>query len=285
MLSSGRHANTLLESVPALAILAIVLVIPNNDALVLALGTLGGALLHGLCLAGALAWNKEIEFPRFTSRSPQWPMFWQGFAVMLLGSSISGFTSIVDQFFASHLSAGAIATLSYANRILALIIGLGATSVSRATLPVFSNIQLEHEGKVSKTAFSLVKLMIAIGIIADILGWYLAPWMVKILFERGAFTAENTANVSEVLRYGLLQLPFYFSCLTLVALLASQQKYNLIAISGVTNLLVKTAANFILTPLLGVKGIAMGTGIVYLVSLFQLIWFASMTLKPKKTAL
>lgn len=38
-----------------------------------------------------------------------------------------------------------------------------------------------------------------------------APWVVRLLFEREAFTAENTFAVSEVLRIRLLQLPFYFA--------------------------------------------------------------------------
>ena len=52
--------------------------------------------------------------------------------------------------------------------------------------------------------------MIVFGVITLIISWWLAPWIVKLLFERGAFTARNTEAVTEVFRYGLIQIPFFF---------------------------------------------------------------------------
>ena len=62
---------------------------------------------------------------------------------MLAGQALISFIGIIDQFFAAPLGTGAIATLSYANRILASMLGLGATAVARATLPVFSQAQAQ----------------------------------------------------------------------------------------------------------------------------------------------
>lgn len=151
MMSSGRHANTLLESVPALAILVALLVLPADGVEPLIWGTLAGFICHVASLTIPLAWRGEIEAPRFTSHSPQWPMFWKGFGIMLVGQTLTSFIGIVDQFFAARLDTGAIAAISYANRILALILGLGATAVSRATLPVFqeSNYKKESNCNVS----------------------------------------------------------------------------------------------------------------------------------------
>src|SRR3546814_4343245 len=53
-------------------------------------------------------------------------------------------------------------------------------------------------------------LMMGAGAAAVAIAWALAPWGVALLFERGAFTADNTQAVAQVLRWGLLQLPFYF---------------------------------------------------------------------------
>lgn len=271
MLAAGRHANTLLESVPALAVLVALLVFPGGGAEPLVWGTLAGFAFHLASLAVPLARQGEIEAPRFTRRSPQWTPFWQGFGIMLAGQTLMSFTGIIDQFFAAHLGTGAIATLSYANRILALILGMGAMAVSRATLPVFSQAQAQGGEQVSRVATHWARLLFALGVIAMIVGWWLAPWGVRLLFERGAFTAQDATVVTEVLRYGLAQLPFYFAGIVLVSLLASQRRHRAIAAVASINLLVKVVANFSLVPWLGLNGLVLSTAFMYLISM-SLCW-------------
>ena len=77
--------------------------------------------------------------------------------------------------------------------------------------------------------------------------------------------------MTEVFRYGLMQIPFFFSGLAMVSLLASHGKHKLIAISGSTNLVVKTGANYVLVPIMGINGIILATGIMYIISFFKLI--------------
>lgn len=270
MLAAGRHANTLLESVPALAILVALLAFPGGGVEPLIWGTLGGFIFHLVSLAVPLARQGEIEAPRFTRQSPQWTPFWQGFGIMLAGQALMSFTGIIDQFFAAHLGTGAIATLSYANRILALILGMGAMAVSRATLPVFSRALAQGGEQVHRVATHWMRLVFALGVVTMLVSWLFAPLGVKLLFERGAFTAQDTAVVTEVLRYGLAQLPFYFAGIVLVSLLSSQGRYRAIAVIAGANLFVKLAAMVIFTPALGIKGIALSASIMYAVSMLLL---------------
>ena len=271
MLAAGRHANTLLESVPALSILVALLAFPGGGVEPLVWGTIAGFTFHMASLAVPLAQQGEIEAACFTRRSPQWPAFWQGFGIMLVGQAMMSFIGIIDQFFAAHLGTGAIATLSYANRILTLILGLGATAVSRATLPVFSQAQAQGGRQLRQIATHWVRLLFVLGVVAMIVGWWLAPWAVNLLFERGAFTAQDTEVVTEVFRYGLTQVPFYFSSMVLVSLLASQARYQAIAAVAGISLIVKMAANFSIVPWLGMKGIVLGTAFMYGASL-TLCW-------------
>lgn len=270
MLAAGRHANTLLESVPALAVLIALLAFPGGGVEPLVWGTLAGFAFHLASLALPLSRQDEIEVPRFTRQSPQWTPFWQGFGIMLAGQALMSFTGIIDQFFAAHLGTGAIAALSYANRILLLLLGVGAMAVSRATLPVFSQAQAQGGEQVHRVALHWVKLLFAVGVVTMLVSWLLAPWGVKLLFERGAFTAEDTIIVAEVLRYGLTQLPFYFAAIVMVSLLSSQGRYRTIAVIASINLFVKLVAMVILTPALGINGIALSTTIMYAVSMFLL---------------
>lgn len=272
LLASGRHVNTLLESIPALVLLIALLAFPGAGAEPLVWGTLVGFAFHLVSLATPLAQRGEIELPRFTRQSPQWPVFWQGFGVMLSGQVLMSFTGIIDQFFAAHLGAGAIATLSYANRILALVLGLGAMSVARSTLPIFSRAQAQGGKQLYRVAVYWVRLLFVLGVAAMIIGWWLAPSAVKLLFERGSFTARNTEEVMEILRYGLAQLPFYFAGLVLVSLLSSQRRYRAIAAVASINLIVKVVASFSIVPWLGMNGIVLSTAFMYMVSM-SLCWF------------
>lgn len=283
MMAAGRQANTLLEGVPAITLLVAVLVFPGGGAEPLVWGTVVGVAFHLVSLAVPLVRRGEIEAPCFILKSSQWPVFWQGFGIMLAGQALMSLIGIVDQFFAAHLGTGAIATLSYANRILALLLGLGAMSVSRATLPVFSRVQAQSGGglHLRSVAVHWVRIMFVLGVVAMIVGWWLAPWAVKLLFERGAFIARDTQAVTEVLRYGLVQLPFYFAGLVLVSLLASQRRHKLIAISAIVNLFVKVIANFVFIPLMGINGIITATAAMYMCSCALLYWFVSVSTKQK----
>lgn len=279
MLSVGRHTNTLFESIPAIVLLATIIAFPHGGAESLVWGTLAGFVFHLVSLAVPVVWRGEIKAPRFTRQSPQWPAFWQGFGVMLAGQTLMSFIGIIDQFFAAHLGVGAIATLGYANRILALILGLGAIAIGRATLPVFSQAQAQGLGHVYRVATHWVRLMFVFGVSVMVIGWWLAPWAVKLLFERGAFTSQDTIVVAGVLRYGLTQMPFYFAGIVLVSLLASQGKHRTIAAIASVNLFTKLAAMAILTPAFGINGITLATSTMYATTLLLLGLSVRMTKK------
>jgi peptidoglycan biosynthesis protein MviN/MurJ (putative lipid II flippase) len=281
MLADGRHANTLMEGIPAFVIAITILAFSNGGIEPLVWGTVAGAVFHLAGFAVILGRRGEIGYPRFSFRSPAWPWFWQGFGVMLAGNALMNLIAIADLFFATHLGTGAIATLSYANRMLFLILALGGTAISRATLPVFSNTQGEDSAQVHRLATRWVHLMLGLGAVAMVVVWTVAPYAVKLLFERGAFTAKDTLAVSEVLRYGAVQMPFYFAALVLVSSLVSKGKHKLVAAGAAINLVVKIAANYLLVPVLGMNGIILATGIMYMVS-FAMLYFMAFSIDKSK---
>jgi peptidoglycan biosynthesis protein MviN/MurJ (putative lipid II flippase) len=189
---------------------------------------------------------------------------------------------VIDQFYAVGLGTGAVATLGYANRILSLILGLAAIAASRATLPIFSRIG-KQDGSLVNLANHWARLMFIAGIVVMLVGHMLAPWAVKLLFEHGRFTAADTAMVAEVLRYGLPQLPFYFSTMVLVSYALSQRRYKLIFLSGVIGFAGKVAGNLLLVPLLGLNGIALAAVFVYgLNALFFWLTLSSSQLRDEE---
>lgn len=263
LLAAGKHRNTLFEAIPSFTLLVALLLPASWLPEPLLWGTVAGFALHAAALAIPIHRNKELPAPRFAQQSPAWQYFWGSIGIMALGQTLTTFTNLIDQFFAANLGEGALSTLSYANRIMALLLGLGATAISRATLPVFSEAFVKGVANINALAWHWARLMFACGLIIVLLGWLTAPLLVKFLFERGAFTADDTQIVSSLFRYMLPQVPFYFSALVFVSAIASKKQHRFIALSGATNMLWKLPAAFLLVPILGLKGLVLSTAIMY----------------------
>lgn len=264
-----RHINTLLDSVPAVVILIWVMLATTVTGVgPLLWGTLVGYLIQSVWL---LSLAKKADgmwgWPRLSLSSPQWPDLVKAAGVMLIGQIAMSFVGPIDQYTAANLGANANATLGYASRLLSLLLGVGAASVGRAALPVLADIQSRGDkARARSTALKWSVLMVLGGAVVTLIGWVLAPWGVALLFERGAFTAQNTVTVAHVLRWGMLQLPFYFGVLILVQLLASQNRYRLMAFIAVANFALKAVMNQVLAPVMGPAGIMLATSMMYALS-------------------
>jgi peptidoglycan biosynthesis protein MviN/MurJ (putative lipid II flippase) len=282
MLASGRYANTLFESFPALAIFLALLLIQSGGTEPLVGGTLAGFALQLAFVILALKATKQFELPSFTLRSPHWQAFRRAIGVMIVGQALMSLTTVLDQFFAAHLQVGAVSSLSYANRILALIIGLGVTAVSRATLPVFAGAQVKDPIELMRLAARWTRILFGVGLVAIALGWALAPLAVQLLFERGAFGSSDTTAVASALRHGLLQLPPYFASIVLLSLLSARGQYLGLALAAVACLVLKIIGNLVLVPVAGLIGIQWSTGLMYLLYFIALSVLASRT-SPRST--
>lgn len=261
--AAGRYTNTLQEGLPALTILVFVVLSARPTAGVLVWGTIAGVIIHLIALCVSQMRHDELERPRFALKSAQWGAFSRGFGIMLAGQAVLSLGTIIDQLFAARLGTGSIATLGYANRITALILGLGATAVSRASLPVFSEGAAKGLSHVQGLAFRWAKLLFAAGVVAVAIGWWLAPSLVALLFERGAFTSRDTARVAEIFRFSLFQVPLFFSSLVLVSLVSSQHNYMALLYAGIIGVVVKFVGNVLLVPWMALNGLVLVNGLVY----------------------
>lgn len=269
LLAEERHANTLLEAVPALCILIAVLFWPHGNGsqgvAPLLYGSLVGFAAYVSCLWLLLARGGVSSRPRWTMRSPAWSALWHGVGYMALGQIIITFANPIDQVMAASLGEGAISSLGYASRVLALILGLGATAVGRATLPVLSESVSQPQNAWHITR-RWSQLLFLVGFCGVLLAWWLAPWGIRLLFERGAFSATDSAQVVEVFRYGLFQVPFYLAGQVYVQMAASLNRYDVLFMSGVIGLISKVLVNWMAITFFGLLGIMLGTAAMHLIN-------------------
>jgi peptidoglycan biosynthesis protein MviN/MurJ (putative lipid II flippase) len=266
IMATGNHANTLIEGIPSLVIMAAVLLSVSADAGTLVWSTLVGAVLQFVALAAYVGRRGELSYPSLKGAASQMQTLWLGFGFVAFGQALSTTTSIFDQVMAAPLGAGSIAILGYANRILILLNGLAALVITRAALPIVSVLRSEQDSITRPIVLQWAGLLFVLGILAAIFSYWIAPTVVPLLFEGGAFTADDSAHVIRTLSFGLPQIPFFWAGLVLTAHLAATRQYAAFAAIGAANMAVKIVANLTLIPQLGIAGIPLGSAVMYAIS-------------------
>jgi putative peptidoglycan lipid II flippase len=268
--SRERHINTLLDGLPAGFVLGFVLSAGGEvSALPLICGTIGGYLVQTLILRMLSVRVDPIRHGlRLTLKAPQWQRVYRAVRVLALGQVVMCCTPILDQFFVVAYGDGAVATVGYTNRVLSLLLSMGALAIGRAILPILSDIiGVGDLSRARHTALKWTLLMFLLGTGVALVSWLLAPQAVALLFQRGAFTARDTAAVAELFRWGQMQVPFYFSGLVLLTLFASAGRYREMAIIALMSFVVKVVANVVMTHWLAIPGIFAATALMHATTL------------------
>ncbi|MFM0339747.1 murein biosynthesis integral membrane protein MurJ [Paraburkholderia fungorum] len=276
--SRERHINTLLDGLPACLVLIFVLLANDRTSMLpLVFGTIGGIVLQTLAVRRFSVRIDPIRFKfRLTLKAPQWPRVFRAVRVLMLGQLVMCCTPVLDQFFVAGFGDGAIATLGYTNRVLSLLLSMGALAISQATLPILSDIIASGDSvRARHTALKWTMLMFLLGTVCAVVSWLLAPHIVGLLFQRGAFTARDTVAVADLFRWGQLQLPFYFSSLVLLTLFASAGRYKEMAVIALVSFIVKVVANVGMTHWIGVPGILAGTALMHATTLICYVFYTS----------
>jgi peptidoglycan biosynthesis protein MviN/MurJ (putative lipid II flippase) len=185
---------------------------------------------------------------------------------------------------AATLGDGSVSILGFASRLLLLPAVLLSLLITRAMLPVFSDLQARQQGQaLGILVYRFVLAAFAVGTAGAAFVWLLAPQLVAIAFERGNFLAQDTLRTASVLRWGILQLPCFLASLVLVQALLSRRRFGAVAASGVFNFVAKLGLNAWLAPLMGVDGIALATSMVMSLSFLILLYYFRRTAAQGKT--
>jgi len=198
---------------------------------------------------------------------------------MIGGAFLMSGTVVVDQVMAAWLAPGSVSALSYATKVPALITGLGATTIGTVVLPYLSQqIAEQNYSALKRTLVTYSKLIIVISVSLTLLGLYVSEKLVEILFERGAFVRADTVLVGEIMRYSLLQVPFYILGTLFARFVSVMSGNSFLLYVAILNLFLNVVMNVALMQMMGVAGIALSTAIVYCVSTALLGWIVVSTI-------
>ena len=178
------------------------------------------------------------------------------------GNSMPQISSFIDTILASFLISGSISYLFYANRIFQLPLAIIAIAASIALFPAISKaIKNNNE----ELAYSHLKrvfwILLALLGFTTLTGIILAEPIVWLLFERGAYTAEMTAQTASVLAMYMLGLvPYGLAKLFALFLYAKKEHIKAAKIATIT-LVINVMVSFILMKLMGAPGLALAGSI------------------------
>ncbi|APW66068.1 MULTISPECIES: murein biosynthesis integral membrane protein MurJ [Arcobacteraceae] len=153
--------------------------------------------------------------------------FYKNFMSATVGSSTTHISAFLDTWLASFLMTGSISYLYYGNRVFQLPLALFAIATSIALFPMIArSIKNKDEDK----ALSLMKksslILFALLSISTFIGIFFNEFIISLLFERGAFTANDTTNTALILAMYLIGLiPFGIGKIFSLWLYAKEQQF------------------------------------------------------------
>ena len=189
-------------------------------------------------------------------------------SVILLGS-----TEIIDNAMASALPAGSVAALGYGNKITAFVLGIGATSLTTVALPHLSTMAAERRiAEMRPLLWRYVRLLLMVSVPLTVILISCSREIVALLFQRGAFSASDTAVVAGVQAALLVQVPFYFISNFAIRFVMALRANSIVFWGTVISAVVNVVGNVVFMHWFGVVGLALSTSIVYVVSALYILY-------------
>ena len=234
----------------------------------IALGMTIGAALEALLLLRLLwAHGVAVSF-RWGGLDPALRGVLVQYAPLMFGSFLTGSTLVVDQSFAAMLPAGSVAALSYASKLSNAVLLIGSTALSTATLPYFSKMVAEGDWPGCRHTLKRYIVLIIILAVPLTLGLIVfSQPIVRLLFQRGAFTSADTQIVTHVQMFYCVQIPFLTLAVLFARFLSSIRRNDVVMYAAAINLTVNIVMDLVLMRIWGIAGIAASTAIVSMVSL------------------
>lgn len=198
---------------------------------------------------------------------------WTLLMPVVVATSVIQVQTFAARFVASHLEEGTISFLNYASRVSALpftVIGLAVTTVIFPTLAEqgvsgrIDDLRETLKSGMRTLAFLLIPMAVGVLIFAE-------P-ITRLMFERGAFTAEDTHMTAYALKFFSLGILFVGWVDMLNRAFYALQDSITPMWMAVVMMGLNIALNFLLVDVMGHGGLALSASVAPLVGSLLLLW-------------
>jgi len=232
--------------------------------------TAGHALSYGVLIGGVLQflylyravlnfYRPRIILPVLNEKLKK---FFKLFLPGVFGSGVIQLNIVIGTIIASFLPVGAISHIYYADRLNQLPLAIFGIALGIVLLPSLSKAIKQSDQETTNNIqnrsieFSLlISLPSAIGL------FILAEPIIHILFERGAFEAEDTFYTAKVLSYFALGLPAYIIIKVLVSCFFAREDTKTPLYISIVSVITNVVLSLLLIGSMREMGIAVATAI------------------------
>ncbi|UKV13798.1 hypothetical protein L6172_17350 [Thalassospiraceae bacterium SW-3-3] len=261
--------NALFPGLFPLAILTSVWFMPNADIHSLLFGTIAGSILEGTALIGILRHRKMLRFKRIAGSGLK-PVVKLALP-LIAGGIIASFSPVIEQLIAFHVGPGSVSLLSFGNKVPGAINSLLLTAIGIVILPHFSELVSKQEWCESRKLHLKLSFIVWIcGAVVATVGITFSETIIKFIFERGAFTTQDTQQTSEVMQIYLMQLPFMLTAMVSIRALVAMGKTLTMTWVTSAQLILAASLSYVLSGTYNVPGIAAGTTVATICGAFVL---------------
>jgi putative peptidoglycan lipid II flippase len=201
-------------------------------------------------------------------RGPEVSDLLRGGLIAIVITSAPFLRHFVERILASTASAGDLAALGFATRLILVVAVLVAVSVGTVVFPTMAEQAIaERRAALTQTLSRAVRLVVAVSLPLSIVLIAVPSPVVSLLFERGEFSGGDTEITAAIVRafaFGLV--PICVSEILLRALFAlSVRRSALIAVLG--TLALNLALDVWLLDTVGVEGLGIGASVALWVNM------------------
>ncbi len=196
----------------------------SNGVMILYLILFGNRLgLTGVAVSMLVAWALQllIQLPWLKKFGFAWKFSMKndpglkeaaGIALpVLISSWVQPLCNVINMAFGSSLGDGAVSALNWGNKIYIIMVGVFAYAITNFIFPKLSRMGEDENGFAQMTRDSLSWMLLVITLVSGLFLALSEP-IIRVVFERGAFTAESTRITATALFYYSIGMVGYGVC-------------------------------------------------------------------------
>lgn len=200
---------------------------------------------------------------------------------VLIGSAVGAISIFSDQILGSTLETGSVSSLSYADKLFQVPLGLFVAGITVPLFPLFSEQVAAKAPDRVKTTLSFALRLMAFLLIPCTVGFILLRYaIIGLLLEHGKFTGEDTARTAWALLFLLLGLYVYAGRDTLTRVFYAHHDTRTPVKISVTTVVLNIGLSYLLMQFLGVGGLALGTTVALTINFFVLLYLLRRKIGP-----
>lgn len=202
---------------------------------------------------------------------------------IILIEAIGQVYMISDRYFFDKVSEGGISSLNYAITLYMLPISVFTFAIATVVLPKFSkSIQVENIKDLKQNHIDAIRANLFIFVPITFLFYFYGDDLIKLIFERGMFTMENSDITFRVLKFYAISLVFYSTYGIYNKIIYGARLIKQLLFITILGIALKIFLNFMLVDKYQQNGLALSSSISFIYFLLASVLLISFKLPELK---